>query len=149
MFGTSSSLKKKKKKKRGGRRKGKRWKRGEEEKGWKGFVRNEREKENERWQKRGKEGEGEERRERERGTENGENGARGVLPSPDAFPSAKLGNNITPIKGRLGKTQLPQAEVQRNRSRIFRWSQAKTFEPRSFIPRKLDLHTMRGKISKI
>ena len=59
--------------------------------------------ENERWQKRGKEGEGEERRERERGTENGENGARGALPSPDAFHSAKLGNNMTPIKGRLGK----------------------------------------------
>ena len=59
--------------------------------------------ENERWQKRGKEGEGEERRERERGTENGENDARGALPSPDAFPSAKLGNNMTPIKGRLGK----------------------------------------------
>ena len=46
-------------------------------------------------------------RERERGTENGENGARGVLPSPDAFPSAKLGNNLTPIKGRLGKNTTP------------------------------------------
>ena len=41
--------------------------------------------ENERWQKRGKAGEGEEMRERERGTENGGNGARGALPSPDAF----------------------------------------------------------------
>ena len=60
-----------------------------------------------RWQKRGKEGEGEERRERERGTENGENGARGALPSPDAFPSAKLGNNMTPIKGRLWKNTNP------------------------------------------
>ena len=63
--------------------------------------------ENERWQKRGKEGEGEERRERERRTENGENGARGALPSQDAFPSAKLGNNMTPIKGRLGKNTTP------------------------------------------
>ena len=63
--------------------------------------------EHERWQKRGKEGEGEERRERERGTENGENGARGAMPSPDAFPSAKLGNNMTPIKERLGKNTTP------------------------------------------
>ena len=46
-------------------------------------------------------------REREREKENGENGARGVLPSPDAFPSAKLGNNMTPIKGRLGKNTTP------------------------------------------
>ena len=46
-------------------------------------------------------------RKRERGTENGENGARGALPSPDAFPSAKLGNNMTPIKGRLGKNTNP------------------------------------------
>ena len=36
-----------------------------------------------------------------------ENGARGALPSPDAFPSAKLGNNMTPIKGRLGKNTTP------------------------------------------
>ena len=66
--------------------------------------------ENERWQKRGKEREGEERRERERGTENGENGARGALPSPDAFPSAKLGNNMTLIKGRLGKNTTPTSK---------------------------------------
>ena len=61
-----------------------------------------------------KEGEGEEMRGRER-KKNGENGTRDAPPSPDAFPSTKLGNNITPIKGRqLGKTQLPQAEVQQN-----------------------------------
>ena len=63
--------------------------------------------ENERWQKRGKEGEGEEMREREREKGNGENDARVALPSPDAFPSAKLGNNMTPIKGRLGKNTTP------------------------------------------
>ena len=45
--------------------------------------------------------------EREREKENGENGARGALPSLDAFPSAKLGNNMTPIKGRLGKNTTP------------------------------------------
>ena len=44
----------------------------------------------------------EERRERGREKEKGESGARGMLPSADAFPSTKLGNNITPMKGRLG-----------------------------------------------
>ena len=81
---------------------------GKEEKkknGWKEFVRKEREKggrENE------KVGEGEERRGRERKKENGENGTRDAPPSPDSFPSTKLGNNITPIKGRqLGKNTTP------------------------------------------
>ena len=45
--------------------------------------------------------------EKEREKENGEDGARGALPSPDAFPSAKLGNNMTPIKRRLGKNTTP------------------------------------------
>ena len=49
----------------------------------------------------------EERRERGREKEKGESGARGALPSADAFPSTKLGNNITPIKGRLGKNTTP------------------------------------------
>ena len=57
--------------------------------------------------KRKKEGEGEGRREKEREKEKGESGARGALPSPDAFPSTKLGNNITPMKGRLGKNTTP------------------------------------------
>ena len=54
-----------------------------------------------------KEGEGEERRERERRGENRESDTRNVQPSPDAFPSTKLGNNITPKKGRLGKNITP------------------------------------------
>ena len=54
-----------------------------------------------------KEGEGEERRGTEKRTENRENGARGAPPSPDAFPRAKLGNNMTHIKGRLGKNTTP------------------------------------------
>ena len=49
----------------------------------------------------------EERKERGREKEKGESGARGALPSVDAFPSTKLGNNITPIKGRLGKNTTP------------------------------------------
>ena len=61
-------------------------------------------------EKKEKEGEGEERRGREKITENGENGARGTPPSPDAFPSAKLGNNMTPIKGRLRKNTTPTSK---------------------------------------
>ena len=59
------------------------------------------------WKKKEKEGEGEEMRGREKRTKNGENCARGAPPSPDAFPSAKLGNNMTPIKGGLGKNTTP------------------------------------------
>ena len=40
---------------------------------------------------------------REKRIENRESSTRSVPPSPDAFPRAKLGNNMTPIKGRLGK----------------------------------------------
>ena len=36
-----------------------------------------------------------------------ESGTKSVPPSPNAFPSMKLGNNITPIKGRLGKNITP------------------------------------------
>ena len=54
-----------------------------------------------------KEGEGEERRERERIGENRESVTKSVPPSPDTFPSTKLGNNITPIKGKLGKNTTP------------------------------------------
>ena len=49
----------------------------------------------------------EERRKRGKEKEKGESGARGALPSADAFPSMKLGNNITPIKGRLEKNTTP------------------------------------------
>ena len=52
-------------------------------------------------------GERKERRGRERRIENRESGTRNVPPSPDAFPSTKVGNNMTPIKGRLGKKRTP------------------------------------------
>ena len=65
--------------------------------------------ENKMWKKRGKEGEGEERRGRERRIKNREGGTRSVPAPPDAFPSAKLGNNITPINGRLGKNTTPNS----------------------------------------
>ena len=126
-----------KKKEKKMRRKGKRWKRGEEEKGMervcakevesdveekKKEKRGEGDVEEKKKEKRGRmrcgkrrkegrenEGEGErdERRGRERRTENRESGTRNVPPSPDTFPSTKLGNNMTPIKGRLGKNTTP------------------------------------------
>ena len=52
-------------------------------------------------------GEREERRRRERRIENRESSTRNVPPSLDAFLSTKLGNNMTPIKGRLGKNTTP------------------------------------------
>ena len=50
------------------------------------------------------------KRKRKKRIENGENGARGAPSSPNAFPSAKLGNNMTPIKGRLGKNTTPTSK---------------------------------------
>ena len=70
------------------------------------------------------------KRGRERRIENRESDTRSVPPSPDTFPSTKLGNNITPIKGRLGKNitptsmdpmelnQNPQANPLRRRSSL-------------------------------
>ena len=50
------------------------------------------------------------RRRKNRRGKRGENrkiGTKNVPPSPDAFPSTKLGNNITPKEGRLGKNTTP------------------------------------------
>ena len=70
--------------------------------------REKREEEREKREEEGKKGrEEEERRERGREKEKGESGTRGALPFADAFPSTKLGNNITPMKGRLGKNTTP------------------------------------------
>ena len=80
-------------------------------KGWKEFVQK---REKQMWKKRRKEereneGEGErdERGRREIRIENGEGDTRNVPPSLDTFPSTKLGNNMTPINGRLGKNTTP------------------------------------------
>ena len=54
-----------------------------------------------------REGEGEERRGRERRGENKESDTINVPPSPDASPFTKLGDNTTPMKGRLGKNTTP------------------------------------------
>ena len=72
------------------------------------------------WKKRGKEGEGEEMRGkgRERRIKNREGGTGSVSFPPDAFPSAKLGYNMTPVKGRLGKNTTPTSRdpIEPNRN---------------------------------
>ena len=45
----------------------------------------------------------EKKKRRGRRTKNGEGDTRNASPSPGTFPSTKLGNNMTLIKGRLGK----------------------------------------------
>ena len=50
------------------------------------------------------------KRGRERRIENKERSTRSVPPSPDVFPSTKLGNNMTTIKGRLGKNTTPTSK---------------------------------------
>ena len=111
-------------------------KRRRRKKGWKEFVRK-RDKqtwkkrrnkkgENEMWKKRRKEereneGEGERdrRRGRERRTENRESDIRNVSPPLDTFPSMKLGNNMTPIKRRLGKNTTPTSRSPTKLSQNF------------------------------
>ena len=138
------------------RRRTERWKKGEEEKmDGKSLCERKGKRENEMWKKRRKErreneregeGEGEEMRGRERRIENRESGTRNVPPSPDASPSTKLGNNITPIKGRLGKNttptsrgptklnQNPQADPQRRRSSL----DASFHVDLSYTPRRVE-----------
>ena len=83
-----------------------------------------------RGRKQEREEERKERGGRERIIEDRESGTRNVPPSPGAFPSTRLGNNITPIKGRLRKNttptsrgptklnQNPQADPLRRRSSL-------------------------------
>ena len=67
-------------------------------------------KEKEKGEKRRGEGEkkrGEEEKRRKKKNKNRESSARDAPLSPDAFLSTKLGNNMTPIEGRLGKNTTP------------------------------------------
>ena len=62
--------------------------------------------EEERREKR-KEGRRGRKEEEEDKKKNRESSAKDAPPPPNAFPSQKLGNNMTPIKGRLGKNTTP------------------------------------------
>ena len=142
---TSSSLKKKKIPSREKEERKKRWKREEEERREK---EREREREEEKGERKGKrenemgkkrrenerEGEGEERRGRERRGENRKSGTKRVSPSPNAFPSTKLGNNTTPIEGRLGKNTTPTGRRSIGiETESPGGSPVKTTKPRRFI----------------
>ena len=81
----------KRRKKRGGRDRGDRRKREADEKAGK---------EKTRGRKEGRRGRKEEEEDKQK---NRESSAKDAPPPPDAFPSKKLGNNMTLIKGRLGK----------------------------------------------
>ena len=72
-------------------------------------------------------------RERERENEKGESGARGALPSADAFPSTKLGNNITPMKGRLGKNTTPTSRSPTELNQNFQNNPTSTLHPASTL----------------
>ena len=88
-------------------------------------------KEKEKGEKRIGEGEkkrGEEEKRRKKKNKSKESSARDAPLPPDAFPSTRLGNNMTPIEGRLGKNttpackQLPHVKKkkQHHRPQIFR-----------------------------
>ena len=96
--GVEGVLKKKKKeeKKMGTEKKGKKK---EEEADEKAVEEERREK-----RKEGRRGRKEEEEDKEK---NRECGTKDAPPPPNAFPSQKLGNNMTPIKGRLGKNTTP------------------------------------------
>ena len=127
------------------RRRAERWKRGGEEKSdGKSLCERKGKRENEMWKKRRKErrenegeGEREERRGRERRIENRESGTRNVPPSPDAFPRTKLGNNMTLIKGRLGKNIAP---ISRGPTKLNQNIQADPRRRRSSFDASLHAH---------
>ena len=81
-------------------------------------------KEKEKGEKRRGKGEkkrGEEEKRRKKKNKNRESSARDAPLPPDAFPSTKLGNNMTPIEGRLGKNTTPTCKKkQQRRPQIFR-----------------------------
>ena len=92
-----------------------------------------------------RDGEGKERRERERIGENRESDTRNVPPSPDATPSTKLGDNTTPIKGRLGKNTTPTGRRStKTETESLGGCPAKTTKLRRFISRRFRLHTRKG-----
>ena len=101
--------------------------------------------------KEGRRGIGEREEDRE---DNRECGAKDAPPPPppDAFPSQKLGNNMTPIKGRLGKNITPThgdpekliERRQRNPSEDSRTSSIHPAQTSSTYYEKQNLQKRRG-----
>ena len=89
--------------------------------------------EEERREKR-KEGRRGSKEEEEDKQKNKESSAKDAPPPPDAFPSQELGNNMTPIKGRLGKNTTPIHEdpeklIQRRQRNPSEDSRASSIHP--------------------
>ena len=102
-----------------------------------------------------KEGEGRRgRKEKRRGRKeeeedkdkNRESSANDAPPSPHAFPSKKLGNNMTPIKGRLEKNTTPTDRVPKKL--IQRLQRNPSKDSRTSIPCELHSPTMKSRIFK-
>ena len=92
---------------------------------------------------------GEERKkERRRRKKNRESSARDPPPSPDAFPSTKLGNNMTPIKGRLGKNTTPTCRDPEKLIQKLQSNPHAKLKLRTSVPRELHSPAMRTKILK-
>ena len=81
-----------------------------------------------------KEGRRGRKKEEEDKQKNRESSAKDASPPPDAFPSQKLGNNMTPIKGRRGKNTTPthgdpKELIQRHQRNPSRDNRASSIHP--------------------
>ena len=93
--------------------------------------------------------EGEEERRGERRIKSKKGGTKSVSPPPDVLPSTKLGNNMTPIKGRLGKNTTPISSDPIKLSHKLQMNPpAETIALQNSIPSKYDSPTMKGRVSK-
>ena len=120
------------------------WKRGERQKEEEADEKAEEEERREKI-KEGRRGRKEEEENKEK---NRECDAKDAPPPPNAFPSQKLGNNMTPIKGRLGKNTTPthgdlEKLIQRRQRNLSEDSRTS-----SILPCELHPPTMKNKISK-
>ena len=112
-------------------------------------------KEKEKGEKRRGEGEkkgGEEEKRRKKKDKNRESSARDAPPSPDAFPSTRLGNNMTPINGRLGKNTTPICKKKKKNSNVdpksSEGSPTKTTRLRRFILPRFRLRIRESEVYK-
>ena len=106
--------------------------------------------------KKGEKKRGEEEKRRKKKNKNRENSVRDAPPSPDAFPSQKLGNNITLIKGRLGKNTTPTSrdpgkliqKLQRSPSRDSRASNTHSWQTSFTHHKRQSLRNIRYRSSR-
>ena len=83
-----------------------------------------------------------------RKTRNRYSSARDAPPSPGAFPSQKLGNNMTPTKGRLGKNTTPTCRGPEKLIQKLQSNPHEKLELRTSIPYELHSPAIKAKILK-